>query len=63
MLNDYGKPGVLMEKTKVVIVAPSLDTSVNVSGVSAVTSFIIQNNRQREPINQDGNRTYLWLPM
>ena len=31
----------------IIIVAPSLDTSVNVSGVSAVTSFIIQNNRQR----------------
>ena len=29
---------------RVVIVAPSLDTSNNVSGVSSVTRFIIENN-------------------
>lgn len=33
-------------KVKVLIVAPSLDISLNVSGVSAVTNFIIANNKE-----------------
>ena len=33
-------------KVKVLIVAPSLDTSLNVSGVSAVTNFVIANNKE-----------------
>ena len=32
---------------KFIIVAPSLDTLLNVSGVSAVTNFIIRNNPGR----------------
>lgn len=35
-----------MESNKVLIVAPSLDPSQNVSGVSAVTNFIIANNKE-----------------
>ena len=31
---------------RVLIVAPSLDTAKNVSGVSAVTNFIIANNKE-----------------
>ena len=33
-------------KPCVLIVAPSLDSSQNVSGVSAVASFIIHNNKE-----------------
>ena len=36
------------EKMHVLIVAPSLDVERNVSGVSAVTNFIIDNNRECE---------------
>lgn len=37
-----------MRKRKVVIVAPSLDCATNVSGVSAVTNFIIAHNMECE---------------
>ncbi len=37
--------------TKVIISAPSLDPSINVSGVSAVANFIIDNNRDVEYVH------------
>ena len=45
-VNDNHKE--YMGERKVLIVAPSLDTATNVSGVSAVTNFIIGHNKECE---------------
>lgn len=37
-----------ISKTKVIIVSPSLDPKVNVSGISSVVNFIISNNKRVE---------------
>ena len=36
---------------KIIVVAPSLDPSKNVSGISSVTKFIISNNKEKEYIH------------
>ncbi|MCS2298362.1 glycosyl transferase [Bacteroides ovatus] len=36
---------------KIIVVAPSLDPSKNVSGISSVTKFIISNNKEQEYIH------------
>ena len=51
-INKVGSTGFILEKinmnnntNNVIVVAPSLDTRTNVSGVSAVVNFIIDNNK------------------
>jgi glycosyltransferase involved in cell wall biosynthesis len=56
-----------MRETSILITAPSLDTTKNVSGISSVTNFIIGNNSSRRYTNfelgrkDDEKRNLLWF--